>query len=255
MCCGDMLFIGRPCFKAGLVVLLLAMSVLGVGCGGGHRAAPVLPGPGGPAVAGNLLALWFAPELYLNPSEPFELVAVVPVFHPSKPMIAYHVFFDEDAMLAGRGKDLDHEVLWIEYDPVTLKVVEVFTLWHRAVLTTNACAPDARLRGQHARVCVQWGQHGLLPFGWQDLVSARPKLELRMHYKIVTYVNRIPLASPLKPPVAFKGSYDAYLTFTEVVDTSEYIRKQSPLVAEDADQALRPRIARSFYSKKAWPDW
>jgi hypothetical protein len=201
------------------------------------------------------LAMWFAPDLYLNASEPFGLVAVVPVFHPSKPLIAYHMFFDDDAMLAGRGKELDHEILWVEYDPITFKVADVLTLWHRTVLRTEVCASDARLRGQHARVCVQWGQHGLLPFGWETLLTARPKLELRIHHELARYINRIPKASRERPPVVFKESYEAYTTFSEEVHTSAYVETTTVVVAENSDEDLRSRMPLSIFLKKQWPDW
>ena len=214
-----------------------------------------MPGYRQQAISYHELAMRFAPDLYLNSSEPFGLVAVVPVFHPSKPVIAYHMFFNDDAMLAGRGKDLDHEIMWVEYDPVTLKVADVLTLWHRAVLRTDVCAPDARLRGQHARVCVQWGQHGLLPFGWESLLTARPRLELLVHYELARYINRIPKASREKPPVAFKGSYEAYTTFSEEVHTSAYVETTEVVVAENSDRDLRSRVPVSIYLKKQWPDW
>ena len=209
----------------------------------------------GEPVAADVLAGWFAPELWLNPSEPFELVTVVPVLHPSKPVIAYHMFFEEDALLAGRGRDLDHEVMWVKYDPVTLKIDDVFTLWHRTVLRTDLCTLDARARRQHPRICVQWGQHGMLPFGWEGLLSARPRLELVFHYEIATYLNRIPRISRIKPTVVFRGSYDDYVTFTRTVDTSAYMTGVDAIVAEYCERELEKIIDRSFLHKKQWPDW
>ena len=237
------------------VALLATMALGGVGCGVGAGHFPGPPEYIERTVAPDVLAAWFAPELWLNPSEPFELVTVVPVLHPSKPLIAYHMFFEEDALLAGRGRDLDHEVMWVEYDPVTLKIDDVLTLWHRTVLRTDLCALDGRLRGQHPRICVQWGQHGLLPFGWEGLLSARPRLELLFHYEIATYLNRIPRASRMKPTVVFRGSYDDYVTFTRMVDTSSYISAVDAIVVEYCESELEKIIDRSFLHKKQWPDW
>jgi hypothetical protein len=235
------------------VLLTLALGSAGCGVGTGHPAG--LAEYSEQVVPPHVLALWFAPDLYLNPSEPFELVAVVPVLHPSKSLVAYHMFFEDDALLAGRGKELDHEVIWVEYDAVTLKVADVMTLWHRTVLRTDVCASDARIRGQHPRICVQWGQHGMLPFGWERLISARPRLELLLHYEFASYINRIPKASRTKPKVVFSGSYDAYVTFTRQVDTSGYIAEAGVVVAEYCDEELQSRIDGSFMLKKQWPDW
>jgi hypothetical protein len=246
---------GKCYLTIGLAAMLLVVALGSVGCGAGKAGRAPWPEYSGPEVSPQQLALWFAPDLYLNSSEPFGVVAVIPVLHPSEPIIAYHVFFDDDAMLAGRGKQLDHEVMWVKYDPVTLKAVDVLTLWHRTVLETGACAPDARLRGQHARVCVQWGQHGLLPFGWESLVTVRPRLELLMHYELVRYINRIPRASRKRPPVAFQGTYQAYTSFTRELQTRAYVETTAVVVGDDSDDALRARLAESFMLKKQWPDW
>jgi hypothetical protein len=71
------------------------------------REASVVPEPDRPALGRR-----FAPILYLNPAEPFGILTIIPVFHPSLPLIAYHVFFEEDALLAGRGKSSDHEIVY-----------------------------------------------------------------------------------------------------------------------------------------------
>ena len=244
-------WLGRPART--VLVVATALACAGCGAGTGDLARPLDYSEEtiDPAAA----ALRFAPELYLQRSEPFELVAVVPVLHPSKPLVAYHMFFDDDALLAGRGKELDHEVMWVEYDPVTLKVADVLTLWHRTVLRTELCALDARLREQRPRICVQWGQHGMLPWGWERLTSARPKLELLLHYELASYLNRIPRVSNRKPTVAFDGSYHDYVTFDREVDVSSFIATGDVVVAEYCDEDLESRLDRSFLHKKQWPDW
>jgi len=201
------------------------------------------------------VALRYAPILFLHPDEPFHVVAVIAVYHPAKPLIAYHIFFDDDAFLAGRGKSVDHEIAWVEYDPVTLKVTDVFTLWHRTVLRTESCLMDAKASGQRAKIEVQWGQHGLLPFGWKSLVTARPRLELAMHYEVVRYINRLPKASSMKPAVSFNGSFNDYLAFTKKVDAVDYIHERDIVKAEHSLEFLRSRLGTTFLPKKEWPDW
>ena len=201
------------------------------------------------------LARRFAPVLVLHPSEPYRLVAVIAVMHPAKPMVAYHVFFEDDVFLAGRGKSLDHEIAWVAYDPVTLKATGVFTLWHRTVLETESCLMDAKASGQRPRIDVQWGQHGLLPYGWEGLVTARPRLELAMHYELARHVNRIPKASARDAGVTFGGSYDEYVTFTERIDTADFIGEGGVVRAERSGKFLESLLGETFLHKKEWPDW
>lgn len=203
----------------------------------------------------DLAASMFAPWLYLNESEPHKIIAVIPVFHPSRPVIAYHIFFDDDVMLAGRGKFADHEIVWVQYDPVTLKVADVLALWHRTVIRTDECVMDARASRQRPKIAVQWGQHGMLPLGWEGLGAARPNLEIKMHYQLARFVNRLPKASTKRPAVAFRGSYADYTRFTEEVDSADYIKPGEAAAIEESEEYLRARLGETFSVKKEWPDW
>ena len=203
----------------------------------------------------HALALRFAPRLYLHPDEPFEITEIIPVFHPVKPIVAYHIFFEDDALFAGRGKEVDHEIVWVEYDPVTLKVSNVATLWHRTVLRTDKCLIDAKASEQRPRVEVQWGQHGLLPLGWETLQTVRPRVELVVHYNLVRILQRIPRIQAVEPSVRFKGSYREYLRFTREVDAVNYVKNQEIIVAEYTAEELKSRVKQSFGVKKEWPFW
>jgi len=202
----------------------------------------------------RLAALHFAPRLHLNRTEPSRLLAVMAVLHPGKPLIAYHIFFDDDILLSGRGKQADHEIVWVEYDPVTWKIAGVAALWHRTILRTQSCLLDAKAGDQRPQIEVQWGQHGMLPLGWQSIKQARPRLELMAHYEIARYLNRLPKASPNEPAVTFDGSYADYLTFEKALDTTDYIEESGVCVTEDPHGFLTERIASSFTQKKNWPD-
>jgi hypothetical protein len=206
------------------------------------------------AVRLHTLSLRFAPILLLHPEEPFRVVSVLAVFHPSRPLIAYHVFFEDDAFLAGRGKRLDHEIAWVEYDPVTLAVTDVFALWHRAILRTQRCLMEAKAESQHPHLDVQWGQHGLLPSGWKTRATIRPKLELAIHFQLMRFINHLPKTSTVRPVVAFRGSYAEYLVFTEEVQTATYIRREDVVVTEHPLEYIRSRVGQSFLSKQEWPD-
>jgi len=237
-------------------VAAVLLSCAAVSCGGQadlssrSRSACVDGG-----VDRHTLAIRFAPVLMLHADEPYRVVSVFAVFHPSKPLVAYHVFFEDDVLLAGRGKSLDHEIAWVEYDPVTLKATDVFTLWHRTVLRTDACLMDAKASGQRPRLDVQWGQHGLLPHGWKNLVTARPRLELATHYELARYLNRLPKASARDRAVSFRGSYGDYVTFDVRVDAADYIRADCVIEAPRSREYLNARLGETFLLKKEWPDW
>jgi hypothetical protein len=202
------------------------------------------------------LALRFAPTLYLHADDPYDIITIIPVFHPTKPMIAYHIFFEHDAVLLGR-EDADHEIVWVRYDPITLKTVDVLTLWHRTVLRTDECLMFARTSAQRPTIFVQWGQHGMLPFGWNTLMTARPRLELLVHYHLVRNLNRLPKIGSRGVTISFEGSYEDYVRFTRLIDAREYVRKQAPIVAEYSEVELSSSLPDTlkFKVKKEWPDW
>lgn len=201
------------------------------------------------------LSLRFAPFLHLHSKEPYRIVLVIPVFHPRKPLIAYHIIFDGEALRVGEGKSFDNEIVWVHYDPITLKITDVSTYWHRTVLRSDSCVIDARNSDQRPKIDVQWGQHGMLPLGWKHLAAIRPLLELRLYYNLACHLDMIQQAEKDKFPASFKGSYDDYTRFTIRVDVGDYISESDITVAENSQAFLESRLGSSFSVKKDWPDW
>jgi hypothetical protein len=243
--------------KSALVhALILISTIATISCQGPMTSSLRRPPDYIDGAAGlSALAIRFAPILYVHPEEPYHIMGVIAVLHPARPLIAYHVFFDDDAFLAGRGKSLDHEIVWIEYDPVTLKVTDVLTLWHRTVLRSGLPLMETTTPDGRARIDVQWGQHGMLPFGWKELVTARPRLELRMHYELVHNVNRVPKASATKPIVFFGGSFDEYIEFSVPIDAADYIHEPDVVRVEHSLEHIISRTGKTLILKKEWPDW
>lgn len=231
---------------AGVVLVLLIVSCAGTP----EMTLDFIDGGFDPSV----LALRFAPRLYLHEKEPYGLVAIVPVLHPAKPIFAYHIFFESEGLLV-IGDKLDHEIVWVEFDPVTLKVMDVATYWHRTVLRTKDCVLDARRAGQRPRVDVQWGQHGMLPFGWRSLRTARPRAELVIYYGIMHNRNRKNRNGRELHKISFSGSYEEYCRFDVYTDTAPYIEGEGVIVTDDPDEALQSRLKGIFAEKKEWPDW
>jgi hypothetical protein len=193
--------------------------------------------------------------LFLNDQEPYELKTVIPVFHPSRPLIAYHFFFEDDAVYSGEGKTMDHELAWVQYDPVTLKVMDVHTFWHRTILRTEECVMEAKQSGQRPRIDVQWGQHGLLPDGWHGLNTVRPRLELVLHYSLVAGLESSSIEEASGGDVAFHGSYEAYTTFARYVDAATFIQEENIIISENPADDIGSRVGCSYAEKKEWPYW
>jgi len=199
------------------------------------------------------LVMRFAPKLYLNSDEPSKLISVIPVHHPEKPLIAYHIIFDNDALFSGRGEIYDHEVLWVEYDPISYIVVDVPTLWHRTVIRTDSSLLDAKSSDQRPRVMVEWGLHGLLPLGWKKLSILRVNAEIRLHWFLAQNASKVPGVQ--KNKVRFDGTFEEFITFNDYVDTREIINYEDVIVALYSFEDLKKQIDNSFALKKEWPDW
>jgi hypothetical protein len=201
-----------------------------------------------------ILALRFAPRLYLNPTEPYRIRDLIVIIHPRKPLIAYHLLWEDDSIGAGVGKESDHEIAWVEYDPISLKLVDLWVLWHRGILHTYQSVLEAKGHGQRPKLFVQWGQHGMLPVGWDKLPTARPEAELRLHFAISRsiQVGRYTGAKNVDFP-RFQGDYSDYLTFSRLLDLRRYIRPEKVIVGADANAIISRMVSYTTAHKQPWP--
>src|SRR5262245_13065627 len=113
--------------------------------------------------------LRFAPRVYQVASDPFGLRDVVAIHHPQEPLIAYHLFWEDDIDFPEDNDPCDHEVVWVRYSAQTDSVAELVTYFHGRMLSSPASLLDAAANGGRVRVNVQWGKHGSLPSGWEAL--------------------------------------------------------------------------------------
>lgn len=201
------------------------------------------------------LAVRFAPRLYINPSEPYQIRDLIVFIHPEKPLIAYHLMWEDDSIGAGLGADSDHEVAWAEYDPISLKLVNCWVLWHRGVLRTDQSVIDAKSHNQRPRIFVQWGQHGMLPVGWDRLTTTRPKAELRLHFAIAKSIQTGPYTGSKNiDSLRFQGDYSDYLTFSEFLDSRQYIYPEKVVVGVDSNAIIPGMVSyTTSTSKRPWP--
>lgn len=200
------------------------------------------------------LALRFAPRLYINPTEPYEIRDLIVFVHPQKPLIAYHLIWEDDRIGPGLGVEGDHETAWVEYDPISLKLVNVWALWHRGVLHTRQSVIEAKIHNQRPKLFVQWGQHGMLPVGWDRLPTARPEAELRLHFTIVKsiQIGRYTGSKDINS-LKFQGDYSDYLTFNELVDSRQYIHPEKVIVGTDSNTIIPQMLSYTVSVKRPWP--
>src|ERR1043166_9379870 len=101
-------------------------------------------------------AIALAPVLYLQRDEPFALLRVVAVVHPTQPVVAYHLLWTHDVhgQWMPWAHATDHEEVWVRYDSTTGAATDVWTYWHGSILHAPWSHPGP------IPVNVQWGKHG-----------------------------------------------------------------------------------------------
>jgi hypothetical protein len=120
--------------------------------------------PAEPTAAQRELVLKFAPRLHNVAGEFFPLKDIAAILHPDKPIVAYHLFWEDDLGFPSDNDPCDHEVVWVEYDPATQRVTRVHTYWHGRIVTTEAAAGEANEHDGRAWIGVEWGFHGSVPW-------------------------------------------------------------------------------------------
>lgn len=112
----------------------------------------------------------FAPRLHTTPTEPFPLKDAAAVVHPAERLIAYHLFWDDDIDFPKDNDPCDHEVVWVQYSADWQTLERVWTYFHGRILVGgDAAMADARAHAMRPRVNVQWGKHGSMPVGWEQM--------------------------------------------------------------------------------------
>jgi hypothetical protein len=228
---------------------LLLCAALLAACGRHIQLPPVPVSPPDVAdSAGQHLARALAPILYVQRDEPFSLLRVVAVLHPTRPIIAYHLLWSHDVngQWMPWTKPSDEEEVWIGYDPATDGVTMLWTYWHGTILST-----DWRDKGP-AAIDVQWGKHGSLPH--RVIESDLP----RMKTLNVFYAGEFVLLPDIwlsklahGGPWGFFHSYRRYRDFSRMVPLSP--RLDAVLRAEDARPGLHAIFGTIYSNKQWWP--
>lgn len=229
---------------AGFVLIL----VLSGGCGPRARI-PLRPAAlqGVLAVTDSnaVLARSIAPVLYLQRDEEFPLSRAVAVVHPTKPIIAYHLLWRDDAHGSWIPFTVptDQEIVWVGYDR-TGAPVDVWTYWHGDILHT------AWPRAQVA-IDVQWGKHGSLPRAVRESDLSRWR-KLNLYFAATRFLLPDLLLGRIqrKGPVSFPYGYDRYRDYSKVLVLSERI--DAVVRTADPDRVLQA-VFGDYSQKPYWP--
>jgi hypothetical protein len=237
--------------KHAVTVALLGMLAVAAGC------VPTVTLPTLPAVAPGMLstsdslaqlAERLAPTLYVQRDEPFPLVRVAAVVHPTRNVIAYHMLWKHDVngQWLPWTKPSDEEEVWVGYDPATLEATDLWTYWHHTILHTDWCG-----RGLPA-FDVQWGKHGSLPRG--IIESDLPRFKTLNVFYAVEYallpdiwIGKLAHGGPW----GFFHSYARYRDFSDAHVLSGHL--DAVVKAEDPRSALRAIFGSRYSNKIHWP--
>jgi len=224
--------------------------VLAAACGP-HLELPPTPirVPEAADSVGRHIARSLAPVLYVQRDEPFGLLRVVAVLHPTRPIIAYHLLWSHDVngQWMPWTKPSDEEVVWVGYDPETFASTTLWTYWHGTILDT-----DWRNRGQPA-VDVQWGKHGSLPRGVIESDLPRFK-KLNAFYAVEflllpdIWLGKIAHGGPW----GFFHGYGRYRDYSQVIPLGN--RLDAILRTDDPREGLHAVFGSIYSNKKWWPE-
>jgi hypothetical protein len=220
----------------------------------------------------------FAPRVFAHRDEPFALTDVAAILHPDTGSIAYHLFWEDDIDFPDDNEPSDHEVVWVQPSRDGRRVEHVWTYFHGRLLEAGPEAiAEAQANGGRAAVYVQWGKHGSMPRGWQqmrivaeegesDAGQTRADVPITLlEYnrgtwkKLATEGRRAPdnpLARRAGWPDRFPGSWDAFQQFTRSMDLAARLaRTKLALVSRWNSGPLNRWLVRyNFRPKTEWPD-
>lgn len=212
--------------------------------------------PAPPTSAQRALVLKFAPRLQNVPTEFFPLKDIAAILHPEKPIIAYHLFWEDDLGFPSDNDPCDHEIVWVEYDPATQRATRVSTYWHGRVVSTDEAAADANTHEGRPWVGVEWGFHGSVPWGAPGRVKVIDDI-LRDHWRRAHEGAKARAPDPLARgwPTEYPGDFAAYTRFSVPLDPRPMLRERDLIyVSRWANATLNRYCLRyNFAAKIEWP--
>ncbi|RXS91425.1 hypothetical protein [Geobacillus sp. PK12] len=203
----------------------------------------------------------FCPILLLTEKECFPLKDVVAVHHPTKPMIGYHLFWEDDYDFPDDYEPCDHEEIWIEYNPENETITNVMCWFHSRVLSSKDAVKEAWDNNQRAIIRVEWGKHGSLLCGWESMKEPLTGVMLvdwlKETYEHVKKGGRVP-SHPLKKywPKGFEGTFEEYIHFSVRLDPLNWLDKKPLMYKTRWVNAVifTQCLPYNFHPKMEWPD-
>lgn len=241
-----------------------------------YAAALKLDPPAEPTTTQVQLARRFLPRFFVTPTEPFQLRDFAVILHPTRRLIAYHLFWEDDIDFPEDNDPCDHEVVWVEYAEDGKTLVRSSTYFHgRLVHSGEAALKDAGAHGQRPRVNVQWGKHGSLLLGWEKVpIVANEDDSEKGYYPVnrpVTILDynrgtyeklskegrRLP-EHPLGKgwPKRFLGSWKEFVDFSKPIDPQPLLTSRKMIKVSQWNSAtINQHFLRyNFRPKTEWPD-
>jgi hypothetical protein len=224
-----------------------------------YREALQLNPASEPTAQQAALMLRHAPRLFTTPDEPLPLKDVAAILHPELPIIGYHLFWEDDIDFPSNSDPCDHEVAWVRLDEQRQRVVGVYAnYYHSLVIPSAAAVEEAAQHSGRPRIDVQWGKHGLLPFGWEGIGDERLVEDMRSTYQRLHTTGCRRADHPLarRWPHRFKGGWEDFIRFTSEVDARVWLRwNQMMMVGHFANAIIDWFFLRyNFFPKFSWPD-
>jgi hypothetical protein len=191
------------------------------------------------------LARRLAPLLYLQRDEWFPLERAVAVVHPTRPIIAYHLLWQDDVHGSWIPFTVptDQEVVWVGYDSSGAPT-DLWTYWHGKTLHTPWHDTPA--------VDVQWGKHGSMPRG--IIESDLPRFQTLNAFYAFHYLGiaDILLGRLTRPgPSGFFHSYARYRDFSRLLVLGDSL--DVVLHTAEPRAQLEAVFGKPFSRKSPWP--
>ncbi len=223
------------------------------------------------------LARRFAPRLYTTPTEFFPLRDFAVIVHPTARLIAYHFFWEDDLDFPEDNDPSDHELIWVQYAADKTTIEKVWTYFHGRILEGGETAlRDAQAHAMRPRVNVQWGKHGSLLAGWEEMSiitsqddagkknpSADRRMTLKQYnestfHRLAEEGRRLanhPLGVRLGWPRKFTGTWNDFINFSRLVEPLRLLdqTKMAKVTRWNSATINQHFLPYNFRPKTEWP--